>query len=428
MSTIILKSISAKNYAAFADGITFTTQIDTSKKEYLDNTFVEGDNCYNKVSFIYGANGSGKSYFCRIMSEIQRIIDWSPISAMGNKDILQLPNIRGLNIRPDAFAFDIAYSKLPTSFSIEFVINKVTYKYDFTIENGNVIYEKLTKKYRRTETLILRTSSNYQDIILKSEFKSFNDTKQVVKKDSLCLPVAAMLNNKLALKLIMAIKSVQVVNMAAAKTNPPDVKVAFSKERIEKYVNILKKADPTIQNLDVSFEEKELSRKKINNDDFENREIISTQTTIGITTTHNTFSNGVETEPVERDFFTTESLGTVKLFTSLPYIFNALENGSTIFIDEIENGLHLSLAKEIIQLFNDEKTNPRHAQLICTSHQPLLIEGGYRRDQIWVAQKENSGKSTLHRISEKKTQRAKVNVSKIILEGAFGCNPEKFFN
>lgn len=50
-----------------------------------------------------------------------------------------------------------------------------------------------------------------------------------------------MLNNKLALKLIMAIKSVQVVNMAAAKTNPPDVKVAFSKERIEKYVNILKK-------------------------------------------------------------------------------------------------------------------------------------------------------------------------------------------
>ena len=37
MSTIILKSISAKNYAAFADGITFTTQIDTSKKEYLDN-------------------------------------------------------------------------------------------------------------------------------------------------------------------------------------------------------------------------------------------------------------------------------------------------------------------------------------------------------------------------------------------------------
>lgn len=428
MSAIILKSISAKNYAAFADGITFTTQIDTSKKEYPENTFIEGDYSYNKVSFIYGANGSGKSYFCRIMSEIQRIIDWSPISAMGNQDILQLPNIRSLNSRPNTFAFDTAYSKLPTSFSIEFVINKITYKYDFTIENGNVIHEQLTKKYRRTETLILRTSPDYQDIILKSEFKNFNDTKQVVKKDSLCLPVAAMLNNQLALKLVMAIKSVQVVNMAAAKTNPPDVKVAFSKERIEKYVRILKKADPTIQNLDVSFEEKELSRKIIDNDDFENREIISTQTTVGITTKHKTFSNGVETEPVERDFFTTESLGTVKLFTSLPYIFNALENGSAIFIDEIENGLHLLLAKEIIQLFNDEKTNPNHAQLICTSHQPLLIEGGYRRDQVWVTEKENSGKSRLHRISEKKTQRAKVNVSKFILEGAFGCNPEKFFN
>ena len=51
---------------------------------------------------------------------------------------------------------------------------------------------------------------------------------------------------------------------------------------------------------------------------------------------------------------------------------NILESGGVLVIDEIENGLHLSLAKEIIGLFTYEESNPNHAQLICTSHQPLL--------------------------------------------------------
>ena len=68
-------------------------------------------------------------------------------------------------------------------------------------------------------------------------------------------------------------------------------------------------------------------------------------------------------------FFAEESLGTVKLFTALPYLYDILESGGVLVIDEIENGLHLSLAKEIIGLFTNEESNPNHAQLICTSHQ-----------------------------------------------------------
>ena len=127
-------------------------------------------------------------------------------------------------------------------------------------------------------------------------------------------------------------------------------------------------------------------------------------------------------------FFADESLGTVKLFTALPYLFDVLEHGGALVIDELENGLHLSLAKEIINLFTSEKTNPHHAQLICTSHQPLLVDGNYRRDQVWITAKDPCGKSSLHRMSDLKTSRAKVNLANRILEGAFGCNPDLFFN
>lgn len=248
--------------------------------------------------------------------------------------------------------------------------------------------ELLTKKYRRTEKLIERTSSSFKDIILRSELKDFENKKQAVKEEALCLPIAALLNNKLASKIVDAIQEIQIVSMTAARLKPTKSKESFSDERLEKYLDIIQKADPTIRDIKVSFEEEELARQKIEIDDFENREIIATKTTVGVDTAHAVYENGEETSSTPISFFAEESLGTVKLFTALPYLFDVLESGGILFIDEIENGLHLSLAKEIIKLFINEETNPHHAQLICTSHQPLLVSGNFRRDQVWVTSKE----------------------------------------
>lgn len=98
-------------------------------------------------------------------------------------------------------------------------------------------------------------------------------------------------------------------------------------------------------------------------------------------------------------------------------------------MDEIENGLHPTLVKEIIQLFKNPDSNPHNAQLICTSHQPLLVgpDMQIRRDQVWIVCKDQFGKSSLRRISSSKEAHNKVNMSTKILEGAFGCKPETFF-
>lgn len=92
----------------------------------------------------------------------------------------------------------------------------------------------MTKKYRRTEKLIERTSPSYKDIILKSDLKDFENTKQVVKEEALCLPIAALLNNKMALKINAAIKGICVVSMTAARLKPTNSKEAFSDERLGK--------------------------------------------------------------------------------------------------------------------------------------------------------------------------------------------------
>ena len=429
MDNVILKSLSAENFASFAERIEFSTETDSGKKEHLENTFTVEDMRFNKVSFLYGANGSGKTFFCKILREIQRILALSPlITATNSAQFLATPQIKGMDAPVKPFAFDTQYQDKPTTLGIDIVLDGVSYHYEFSIQGKTVVREILTKKFRRTEKLIERTSPSFKDILLRSDLKGFEPTKQTVKPEALCLPVAAMLNNPLAARLNAVICGIQVVSMAAGRLNPINPKKTFTEERIAKYIHIIQKADPTIRNISVSTSEEEIARQKIDTDDFENREIIAKKMTVSIDTKHAVYSNGEEQDnQVPITFFAEESLGTVKLFTALPYLYDVLEMGGVLIIDELENGLHLSLAKEIISLFSSEESNPNHAQLICTSHQPLLLDGDYRRDQVWVATKDSVGKSSLHRLSELQTPRAKVNLTAQILKGAFGCNPRLFF-
>ena len=429
MDNVILKSLSAENFASFAERIEFSTETDSGKKEHLENTFTVEDMRFNKVSFLYGANGSGKTFFCKILREIQRILALSPlITATNSAQFLATPQIKGMDAPVRPFAFDTQYQDKPTTLGIDIVLDGVSYHYEFSLQEKTVVREILTKKFRRTEKLIERTSPSFKDILLRSDLKGFEPTKQTVKPEALCLPVAAMLNNPLAARLNAVICGIQVVSMAAGRLNPINPKKTFTEERIAKYIRIIQKADPTIRNISVSTSEEEIARQKIDTDDFENREIIAKKMTVSIDTKHAVYSNGEEQDSqVPITFFAEESLGTVKLFTALPYLYDVLEMGGVLIIDELENGLHLSLAKEIISLFSSEESNPNHAQLICTSHQPLLLDGDFRRDQVWVATKDSVGKSSLHRLSELQTPRAKVNLTAQILKGAFGCNPRLFF-
>lgn len=428
METAVLKSISAENFASFAEKITFTCVADGSKKESAMNTFEAGDSIINKVSYVYGSNGSGKTFFCKILREIQRMIALSPLSMMKSSQIKALFPSEELLKPVPKFAFDVAYNEVPTTLAIDIIINNITYHYEFSLLNGKVVHELLTKKYRRTEKILERISPAFQDITVRSELKSFEDTKRVVKEDALCLVMAAMLNNDFANMLVDAIKEINVFNMTSPRLNPGEIE-AFSDERIEKYIKILQKADPTIRGMHVTFEEEEVARQKVESDDFENREIIQTKTTVGVKTDHALYDHGIEIETGtdQIEFFKDESLGTVKLFTTLPHLFDVLEKGGILVLDEIENGLHLSLVREMISLFINEESNPHNAQLICTTHQPLLVSENVKRDQVWILSKDKFGKSSLRRLSDKSFSRTKVNITNKILEGALGCNPEKFF-
>lgn len=432
MKNAVLKSISATNFGPFNGTIEFDMETSVPKGQIIDNhTFVAGDNQqFNKIAYIYGANGSGKSNFCKIILQIQRTIMLSPIRASNNPQLLDmLPLKDELAVQRNHFKFDVSGKERATSYSIQILIDDVLYTYSFSIaENYDVISEKLTKKKRRTEIILERTSPKFESITLKSELKSFQDNIHVVKNNALCLSMASFLNNKLATTIVATITNIQVVNMAAMRGLSNLSEETFSAEKKEEYLRILKSADPTLEDIQVEFNEKKVEKHSLDSDDLENRAVVLKSVRVDVKSTHSIYDNHRAVSQSELPFLQIESNGTIKLLDILPTIFDALSTGNILIVDEIENGLHPTVVKKMIELFYTPETNPHNAQLICTTHNILLINEAVQRDEVWLMDKNEYGESSMKHISDISGLRSYDKLGQKMIEGAFGAMPNIITN
>ena len=432
MKNAILKSISATNFGPFNGTIEFDMETSVPKGQIIDNhTFGAGDNQqFNKIAYIYGANGSGKSNFCKIILQIQRAIMLSPIRASNNPQLLDmLPLKDELAVQRNYFKFDVSGKGRVTSYSIQVLIDDVLYTYSFSIaENNDVVSEKLTKKKRRTETILERTSPKFESITLKSELKSFHDNVHVVKDNALCLSMASFLNNKLATTIVATITNIQVVNMAAMRGLSNLSEETFSAEKKEEYLRILKSADPTLEDIQVEFNEKKVEKHSLDSDDLENRAVVLKSVRVNVKSTHSIYDNHKAVSQSELPFLQIESNGTIKLLDILPTIFDTLSTGNILIVDEIENGLHPTVVKKMIELFYNPETNPHNAQLICTTHNILLINEAVQRDEVWLMDKNEYGESSMKHISDIPGLRSYDKLGQKMIEGAFGAMPNIISN
>jgi AAA15 family ATPase/GTPase len=122
-----------------------------------------------------------------------------------------------------------------------------------------------------------------------------------------------------------------------------------------------------------------------------------------------------------------ESKGTQMLFRMALPILEAIQDGATLIVDELEGSLHPSLAQKIVQLFNNPQLNPRNAQLIFTTHDTNLLgttlgEPALRRDQVWLTEKDTEGRTVLYPLTDYKPRSAE-NLERGYLQGRYGAIP-----
>ena len=107
---------------------------------------------------------------------------------------------------------------------------------------------------------------------------------------------------------------------------------------------------------------------------------------------------------------------------------DALEDGSRLFIDELDAKLHPLLTRYIINLFHDKEKNIGNGQLIYTTHDITnLNKDTFRRDEIWFTEKDNYGVSELFSLSDYKIDNTKVRndatYNKDYITGRYGAIP-----
>ena len=180
-----------------------------------------------------------------------------------------------------------------------------------------------------------------------------------------------------------------------------------------------------MEDLSVKFTEEKIDTQKVSIpiEDLEGRELIIKNIRVDVQSKHSVYDNCNVVEQILLPFLKYESTGTIKMLSILPLLFEALETGSPIIIDEIENGLHPSIVHKILDLFNSADMNPNKSQLICTTHSITLAEHGVRRDQVWVVSKNEFGKSSMKRISDYPGTRTTDNIAEKYLKNAFGDVP-----
>jgi len=119
----------------------------------------------------------------------------------------------------------------------------------------------------------------------------------------------------------------------------------------------------------------------------------------------------------------TESLGTQKLFSLAGPVLQILDLGMVLVIDEMENSMHPLLVQRLLELFHDPAVNKKGAQLVFSTHNTLLLDQSmFRRDQIWMVEKDANEATKLVPLTEFKV-RKDLSLEKAYLQGRFGAIP-----
>ena len=403
-------NFSVENYKAFASKVELDFFANGNIKRFDYNYVDLGKKNLLKTVGFYGPNNAGKT--CILLS----IIDL--LSLMRNEH-------RNGNMK-NAFA----NMGEVTSFSIEYYINGRFYVYSVSYDNLKKLYlkEKLALKTYNdasssSETIFERNGNRLTWKGITPDLKKINALQLFSQsfpfmlvfdgKDNLLMTQAKkdyndFINSVLLLRMDVPIDISKTINLM--QTDPKASK--FIKE-------FVKNCDLHID--DFGFDDNVVSDANI---EEELKVALSNpafaKEMLKLYSKHNGYR-------VPSVFF--DSVGTMKLIALAGYIYDALNSGKTLVVDEIDSSLHHILTKSIVAMFNNMLN--KKSQLLFTTHDALLLDTKelLRKDQIWLVDVLGHSASTLYRMSDKFTARSEngirgdENITEYYLKGQFGSIP-----
>ncbi len=392
----MLLEFSVSNFRSVKDMQTLSFLATTINEHEKTNTFQATDKIrLLKSTCIYGANDSGKSNLVKAM---WTMISFTQVSFEYRKKLDEY-------IKP--FKLNTETRNEGSFFQIMFIIDGKTYRYGFVYLKGKITSEWLFGTANKNEVEFF-TRDGKNIFINKERFKEGNGLESKTREDNLFLNVVFEFNGRIAEIIKKYFAKIMIVPhsdrfLEEIALLEYSYNVVQNNTKKHKFLEILKMADSDIY--DVSLVEKNEGNMS---------HIISQR---------KLFDNKGEEVGLENFVFNeVESEGTKKMFNYAGIFVNLLESGGTIVIDEFDARFHTSLTKAIVKLFNSEKN--KSAQLCFVTHDTNLLDNDLlRRDQIYFAEKNQRGETSIYSLNEIKGVRNDSSLEKDYIKGKYGAIP-----
>lgn len=405
-----------KNFRSICDVQIFSMVSEPKVKELPENTFAfdEKTNVL-RTSIIYGRNGSGKSnLLLAIQALVYMVYKSADFKLKESISTYQPFKLKSSNLdAPVEFSIDFVSSKkiryvYSVSFNKDRILAESLFFYPgsqqaklFIREKNKIKYgEYLTGRKKQVEDLLLENQL-FLSMAGKANLEALHDAYNYLSKK---IELSTFHDNSYDEELI------KLYTQKMESGTIPNFRENLNK--------LVRAADTGITS--ISARVLDIKESKLPNDfsDAQKKEIVD-KFRYQIKTKHTIDENGDGLKEVEFDLLE-ESAGTIKLLAIGGLVLDTLYEGGTLIIDELDKSLHPKLTELIIKLFHDTKTNPHNAQLIFATHDATLLDNSlFRRDQIWIAEKEYPGNSVYFSLSDIKGIRKDIPYDKWYLSGRF---------
>lgn len=403
------------NYKCFKDETVFNVVASNYYREKMENLIQVPQYALLRTAAVYGANASGKTKLFQAFNFMREVVLTSADTQSNNWQKSYAP-----------FLLDTYSADQPSVFEVVFLMDDIQYRYGFELNGERIIAEWLFRK-RSKEIKVLEfdggPSVYYNEKYINRKIINNLEDAKMFRANSLIISSLSLWNDALSLNILNWFRRNNIIS-ASLNTMAPRILTALELPKMKaKMIEFLRSADLGIFDVtpnEISIEDLPDEIKRMLPEDAINGPIVS-----GISISHKRYDKqhlpaGYVKLSLEKD----ESYGTYRFLSLAGPIINALETGSVLWIDEIDNGLHYDLVRALVSLFQDEKINVHNAQLIINTHNISLIDDAdlFRRDQIFIVKKNRYGEANLISVSDF-SLRESAKVGKLYREGRFGGVP-----
>lgn len=354
---------------------------------------------------IYGANASGKSNLVGALEAMRRMVLLSYSEGKPDGSVLGRQHFR----------LDAACAAAPSHFEVDFVLDDVRHHYGFKATGKAFIGEWLLDyPLGRPRTLFEREGGEFRfGRGLKGRNRLIAD---LTRENSLFLSAAAQHGHEKLTSVFSYFLNIngvrgQTVSRRITSDLLPDEKLD------PRVLNFLGKADTGV--VDYRLRTGELTER--------GRELMSKLSQLGVKTPPDRESFiELAHRGSEGDVYLDmehESAGTRRLLVILTRLFEVLDSGTILVVDELDASLHTQASQALLEFFCSRRTNRADAQLIATVHNTnLLATPPLRRDQVWFAEKAADGATKIYPLSDIRTRKGD-NLERGYLQRRYGAAP-----